>query len=159
MRVLCSARGGQGFSLQVWDDAMQAACKPDCRMCTTLIEVCTRKGLTERALSTYEMMQNAPHNSNLTPTVHAYTAAMRAAAEGGKWQTALQIWNDLRIAGCPASGKPKNKAFPLPEYPSAIQLVSLRAFLLSSLHAVIFSSLLLLMRNFLHTSASPTYDR
>ncbi len=46
--------------VQVWDDAMQAGCQIDCRMCTTLVEVCTRKGHTERALATYQMMKVHP---------------------------------------------------------------------------------------------------
>ena len=50
-------------------------------------------------------MRQAPANSKMAPTVHAYTAAMRAAAEGGKWQRALQIWRDMQVAGCTPSGQ------------------------------------------------------
>eukprot|EP00967_Tisochrysis_lutea_P098456 scaffold145425_cov23-Tisochrysis_lutea.AAC.1 len=40
----------------------------------------------------------------MAPTVHAYTAAMRAATEGGRWARALDIWADLRSSGCQATG-------------------------------------------------------
>ena len=83
---------------------MKAGCQIDCRMCTTLVEVCTRKGHTDRALSMYELMRDAQPGSKLAPTVHAYTAAMRAAAEGGRWQRALEIWRDMETAGCTPSG-------------------------------------------------------
>lgn len=91
--------------VQVWDEAIKAGCPIDCRMCTTLIEVCTRKGHTERALGMYEMMRDAERGSKLAPSVHAYTAAMRAAAEGGLWQRALDIWKDMEAANCPPSGQ------------------------------------------------------
>ena len=39
--------------LQVWEDALAAKCEVDCRLCTTLIEVCGRKGDTDRALAAY----------------------------------------------------------------------------------------------------------
>ena len=90
--------------VQVWDDAIKAKCQLDCRICTTLVEVCTRMGLTDRALSTYELMRTAPPNSKMAPTVHAYTAVMRAAAEGGKWERALSIWSDMEAARCAPSG-------------------------------------------------------
>lgn len=83
---------------------MKAGCQVDCRMCTTLIEVCTRKGHTERALSMYTLMRDAEPSSKMAPSVHAYTAAMRAAAEGGLWQRALEIWKDMESAGCMPSG-------------------------------------------------------
>lgn len=35
---------------------MLDGCEPDCRMATTLIEVCARAGNTERALATYDSM-------------------------------------------------------------------------------------------------------
>ena len=89
---------------QVWDDAMKAGCQVDCRMCTTLIEVCTRKGHTERALSMYGLMRDSEPSSKMAPSVHAYTAAMRAAAEGGLWQKSLEIWRDMQNANCMPSG-------------------------------------------------------
>lgn len=74
-------------------------------MATTLIEVCARKGDTGRALQTYQRMRQAAVDSNMAPSVHAYTAAMRAAAEGGAWQEALQIWHDMMEAGCKPTGE------------------------------------------------------
>lgn len=91
-------------ALSVWDDAMQSRCEPDCRMCTTLIEVCARKGDTQRALDMYDRMRNSRPDSKMAPSVHAYTAAMRAAAEGGLWQKALDIWNDMEKARCKPTG-------------------------------------------------------
>lgn len=88
----------------MWEDAEKAGCQPDCRMCTVLIEVCTKKGDTMRALNVYQQMCQAPPNSKLSPSVHAYTAAMRAAAEGGQWQRALEIWDDMKQANCRPSG-------------------------------------------------------
>lgn len=52
----------------------------------------------------YQRMRGAPQNSKMAPTVHAYTAAMRAATEGGKWQKALEIWQDMGSAGVEPSG-------------------------------------------------------
>lgn len=73
-------------------------------MATTLIEVCTRKGDTSRALSTYQLMKEAGPSSNMVPSVHAYTAAMRAAAEGGAWDKALDIWSDMEQRACKPTG-------------------------------------------------------
>ncbi|KAK9833369.1 hypothetical protein WJX84_000847, partial [Apatococcus fuscideae] len=87
-------------ALKVWDDAIATGCQPDCRMCTALLEICTRSGDTDRALSVYRDMRGAGPNSALAPTVHTYTAAMRAAAEGGAWESALDIWQDMEMAGC-----------------------------------------------------------
>ena len=89
---------------QVWEHAEGAGCEPDCRMCTTLIEVATRKGDTPRALGMYERMRAAPPTSRLVPSVHAFTAAMRAAAEGGAWERALEVWADMEAAGCRPTG-------------------------------------------------------
>ncbi len=49
-------------------------------------------------------MRDAPPSSPMAPTVHAYTAAMRAATEGGRWREALSIWDDMRRSGVPTSG-------------------------------------------------------
>ncbi len=73
-------------------------------MATTLIEVCARAGDTERAVRTYDAMRAAPAGSRMTPSVHAYTAAMRAAAEGGCWQRALDMWDDMGQAACRPTG-------------------------------------------------------
>ena len=89
---------------QVWDRAVAAGCEPDSRMCTTLLEVCTRKGDTARALAMYDRMRDAPAGSRLAPSVHAFTSAMRAAADGGAWEKALDIWNDMLAAGCQPTG-------------------------------------------------------
>ncbi|KAK9814061.1 hypothetical protein WJX72_000168 [[Myrmecia] bisecta] len=91
-------------ALKVWEDAVASGCEPDCRMATSLIEVCARRGDTQRALDMYEQMRNAPRDSKMAPSVHAYTAAMRAAAEGGAWQRALDIWADMETAGCRPTG-------------------------------------------------------
>lgn len=40
----------------------------------------------------------------MAPSVHAYTAAMRAAAEGGRWRRALDIWDDMARADCRPTG-------------------------------------------------------
>jgi pentatricopeptide repeat protein len=76
----------------------------DCRLCTTLIEVCSRRSDVEQALKIYKRMKDAPKDSKLAPSVHAFTAAMRAAAEGGKPAAALSIWDDMQAAGCKATG-------------------------------------------------------
>lgn len=49
-------------------------------------------------------MRDAPAGSPMAPTVHVYTAAMRAATEGGRWARALDIWEDMRRAGCQPTG-------------------------------------------------------
>lgn len=92
-------------ALEVWAHAeADHAREIDCRLCTTLIEVCARRGDTDRALDTYHRMRAAPTDSKLAPTVHAYTAAMRAAAEGGRPAAALAIWDDMQNAGCKPTG-------------------------------------------------------
>ncbi len=92
-------------ALEVWTHAeADHAREIDCRLCTTLIEVCARRGDTDRALDTYRKMRAAPTDSKLAPTVHAYTAAMRAAAEGGRPAAALAIWDDMQGAGCKPTG-------------------------------------------------------
>ncbi len=74
-------------------------------MATTLIEVCSRAGDTQRAICTYDAMRAAPPASRMAPSVHAYTAAMRAAAEGGFWQRALDMWDDMTQASCRPTGE------------------------------------------------------
>jgi len=91
-------------AFQVWADAVADGCEPDCRMATTLIEVCARAGDTQRAIRTYDSMRAAPPGSRMAPSVHAYTAAMRAAAEGGCWQRALDMWDDMAKAACRPTG-------------------------------------------------------
>jgi len=76
---------------------------PD-KPCKRTTQVCARAGSTERALATYDSMRAAPPGSRMAPSVHAYTAAMRAAAEGGRWQRALDIWDDMARAGCRPTG-------------------------------------------------------
>lgn len=49
-------------------------------------------------------MRDAPRDSRMAPSVHAYTAAMRAASEGGRWEAALAIWEDMQTAGCKPTG-------------------------------------------------------
>ena len=88
----------------MWEHAASDGCEPDCRMATTMIEVCARAGDTPRALATYDAMREAPRDSRAAPSVHAYTAAMRAAAEGCQWQRALDIWRDMVGAGCRPTG-------------------------------------------------------
>jgi len=53
---------------------------------------------------TQMQMRSASPSSSMAPTVHAYTAAMRAATEGGRWARALDIWADLRASGCQTTG-------------------------------------------------------
>lgn len=97
-------------ALKVWDDAVANGCQPDCRMCTALIEVAARKGDTARALQMYDVMRVSAQSAvvsrdaRMTPSVHAYTAAMRAAAEGGLWERALEIWSDMEAAGVTPTG-------------------------------------------------------
>ena len=42
---------------QVWEDAVRAKCEIDSRLCTTLIEVCGRKGDTDRAIRAYQQVR------------------------------------------------------------------------------------------------------
>lgn len=53
------------------------------------MQVCSRMGNADAALNLYESMKLAPSSSNLSPSVHAYTAAMRAAAEAGQFDRAM----------------------------------------------------------------------
>eukprot|EP00210_Caulerpa_lentillifera_P005747 g5494.t1 len=91
-------------ALQIWTDVEASGCVPDSRLCTAYIEVCTRLGHTDKALNMYHQMRNAPTSSKMAPTVHAYTAAMRAATEGGQWECSLGIWDDMIAAGVQPSG-------------------------------------------------------
>ncbi|KAL6753429.1 hypothetical protein V8C86DRAFT_460184 [Haematococcus lacustris] len=88
-------------AMQVWKDVQAARLVPDCRLCMTYIEAAAKMGATDQALHMYAQMRAAPPNSPMAPTVHVYTAAMRAATEGGAWRQALGIWEDMQAAGCP----------------------------------------------------------
>lgn len=52
---------------------MLDGCEPDCRMATTLIEVCARAGDTDRALTTYDTMAAAPAGSRMAPSVNIFS--------------------------------------------------------------------------------------
>lgn len=54
------------------------SCELDCRLCTTLIEVCARKGDTDRALRMYAQMRDAPKDSKLAPSGECWLGQ-------GKW--------------------------------------------------------------------------
>lgn len=89
----------------IWNEAVaDPNCEPDCRLATTYIEVAARNGDTDKALKMYYKMRNAHRDSKLAPTVHAFTAAMRAASEGGRWEAALSIWDDMQRGGCKPTG-------------------------------------------------------
>ncbi|KAG2430965.1 hypothetical protein HYH02_013498 [Chlamydomonas schloesseri] len=95
-------------ALSIWNEAWRrhsaGRLQLDCRLCITYLELCTRLGLTDQALAMYAAMRAAPAGSRMAPTVHAYTAAMRAATEGGRWYRALDIWADMRAARCEPTG-------------------------------------------------------
>ncbi|GIL93379.1 hypothetical protein Vretimale_17468 [Volvox reticuliferus] len=95
-------------ALTIWNEAWRrhtsGRLQMDCRLCITYLELCTRLGLTDQALAMYGAMRAAPAGNRMAPTVHAYTAAMRAATEGGRWYRALDIWADMRAAGCEPTG-------------------------------------------------------
>ncbi|KAG1667855.1 hypothetical protein FOA52_011043 [Chlamydomonas sp. UWO 241] len=87
-------------AMGVWDDAQACGIRPDSRLCVIFMEVCARLGQTDRALGMYAAMRAGPPRAPCAPTVHAYTAAMRAASEGRRWAKALDIWHDMREAAC-----------------------------------------------------------
>eukprot|EP01023_Acetabularia_acetabulum_P022449 TRINITY_DN2208_c0_g1_i2.p1 TRINITY_DN2208_c0_g1~~TRINITY_DN2208_c0_g1_i2.p1 ORF type:complete len:722 (-),score=147.86 TRINITY_DN2208_c0_g1_i2:642-2807(-) len=91
-------------ALSVWDDCVASGCEPDARLCTVYIEVCSRLNRTQDALHMYKTMLDAPKNAAMAPTVHAFTTAMRAATEGGRWDKSLEIWHDMEMYGCAATG-------------------------------------------------------
>ncbi|GAX83171.1 hypothetical protein CEUSTIGMA_g10597.t1 [Chlamydomonas eustigma] len=103
MRASISARLPER-AMQIWLDAEASGVEPDCRMCVAYMEACVRLGQCQRALSVYTRMRSAPSQSAMCPSVHAYTVAMRAACEDGKWERALDIWVDMRDAGCEPTG-------------------------------------------------------
>ena len=73
-------------------------------MSTVYIEVCTRAGQPDRALDMYHFMQRAS-GDRLRPSVHTYTAALRAAAaDEASCPQAMAIWTDMLRAGCQPSG-------------------------------------------------------
>eukprot|EP01025_Chloroclados_australasicus_P030505 TRINITY_DN305_c4_g1_i2.p1 TRINITY_DN305_c4_g1~~TRINITY_DN305_c4_g1_i2.p1 ORF type:complete len:814 (+),score=67.33 TRINITY_DN305_c4_g1_i2:159-2600(+) len=91
-------------ALEVWQDSQKVGCEPDARLCTVFIEVCSRLNRTDDALKMYSDMLNAPRDAAMAPTVHAFTTAMRAATEGGKWDKSLEIWQDMENYGCAPTG-------------------------------------------------------
>eukprot|EP00775_Hariotina_reticulata_P008334 gene8334-8519_t len=99
-----AAVGGAGLAPTVYTytAAMRAALAVG--LFDRALQVSCRKGLTDQALAMYDTMRAAPKGSKLSPTVHAYTAAMRAATEGGCWQKALDIWQDMMAAGVLPTG-------------------------------------------------------
>ena len=92
-------------ALQVWQDAQAAQLQPDGRLAVTFMEAAARLNMTDKALAMYTAMRDSPPGSPMAPTVHAYTAAMRAATEGGRWSKALDIWADMKRANCQATGE------------------------------------------------------
>lgn len=81
-------------------------------MCTVYIEVCTKAGQPERALAMYRQMACAEAGSRLTPSVHTYTAALRAAAaDEAHSPLAVSIWEDMLQAGCQPTGETSVFAF------------------------------------------------
>ena len=100
----CTMPAETALRAQIWEDARAAGCQPDCRMCTVHIEVCTRAGQPDRALEMYHYMQQAA-GDRLRPSVHTYTAALRAAAaDEASCPQAMAIWSDMLRAGCQPSG-------------------------------------------------------
>eukprot|EP01026_Neomeris_dumetosa_P056951 TRINITY_DN52244_c0_g1_i6.p1 TRINITY_DN52244_c0_g1~~TRINITY_DN52244_c0_g1_i6.p1 ORF type:complete len:753 (-),score=124.34 TRINITY_DN52244_c0_g1_i6:1214-3472(-) len=91
-------------ALDVWQDCKAAGCEPDARLCTVYIEVCSRLNRSEDALHMYQLMLDAPKDAAMAPTVHAFTTAMRAATEGGRWDKSLEIWKDMEQYGCEPTG-------------------------------------------------------
>eukprot|EP01023_Acetabularia_acetabulum_P005597 TRINITY_DN1229_c0_g1_i1.p1 TRINITY_DN1229_c0_g1~~TRINITY_DN1229_c0_g1_i1.p1 ORF type:complete len:763 (-),score=165.15 TRINITY_DN1229_c0_g1_i1:4347-6635(-) len=91
-------------ALQIWEDSQMSGVQSDARLCTVYIEVCSRLNRIQDALQMYANMLNSARDGPLAPTVHAFTAAMRAATEGGHWEMALEIWNDMERYGCQPTG-------------------------------------------------------
>ena len=68
-------------------------------------QACTKLGHIESALATYARMKASPPNSFLSPSIYSYVATIKAACEGGRWMKALDVWSDMKAAGCPPTGK------------------------------------------------------
>jgi len=76
--------------------------------CLPPAQACTKLGHTEWALATYSRMKAAPPKSFMSPSIYSYVATIKAACEGGRWMKALDVWSDMKAAGCPPSGEHRN---------------------------------------------------
>lgn len=67
--------------------------RPDDRLCTTLIRLCSSHGAAAQALGLYDWMRSSSTagGAGLKPTVFTYTAAMRAALNGNLPERAMQV--------------------------------------------------------------------
>ena len=67
--------------------------RPDDRLCTTLIRLCSAHGAAAQALGLYEWMKSpaSAGGAGLKPTVFTYTAAMRAAMNGNLPERAMKV--------------------------------------------------------------------
>ena len=73
----------------------------DDRLCTTMIRALSRAGEHIRAVGIYNRMRLSESRGGLglQPTVYAYTAAMKAALDGGLLAVALSVWSHAKVAG------------------------------------------------------------
>ena len=73
--------------------AQEIGHRPDDRLCTTLIRLCSAHGAAAQALGLYDWMRShtSAGGAGLRPTVFTYTAAMRAALNGNLPERAMQV--------------------------------------------------------------------
>ncbi len=90
--------GDFDYALDVFKQASDAIPneKLDSHIRTLLIEALDRKGDIEHALQVFSDFQDGGAG---VPSVHICTATMKAAANAGKVDEAVEIWNDMKLQG------------------------------------------------------------
>lgn len=95
-------KGDFEYALAVWNHANTSIPdKLDNHITAVLIEALDRKGDVDKALETFSHVQSSQDSS---PSVHTYTAAIKAATNGKRYSDAFAIWKELKASGTKPSG-------------------------------------------------------
>ena len=95
-------------AMDIWSEAKRSGLADDSRISTLHIENLAKMGMTDRALSSYEdIRRSSLQSSSSPPSVYIYVAAMSSANEVGRWQSALEVWDQM----CSDSVAPTGHAY------------------------------------------------
>ena len=87
-------------AMVIWHDAFSAIPQElDAQIKTVLIEVLGKRGDIQRALDAYNEVKQYNEQQGDQTSVQTYTVAMKAAADGGRFEEAFSIWKDMQNAG------------------------------------------------------------
>lgn len=92
--------GDFDYALAVWNQANTSIPdEMDNHINTILIEALDRKGDVDKALETFSHIQCTWGQRDTNPSVQMYTAAIKAATNGQRYEDAFDIWRDMKISG------------------------------------------------------------